>query len=226
MKEINPVKELSDQLVAAFDHLNRGLFDGKLSRPMVMFTRSSKIIGGYFSEKKWFDENGNAAHEITINANHMVEGDEIQLYEILVHEMSHQWQYEHGTPGRGGYHNREWADKALEIGLLPVSADSPEVQTGDKISTSLIPGGRAMKSIADMPEEIEIPWYAVPMVDPDAKAPTPEPKKPEGDDSPPPEPKQGRKTKYTCSKCGFNLWGKGGGKIQCVPCGIMFTETK
>ena len=33
------------------------------------------------------------------------------------HEMVHAWQQQHGRPGRGGYHNREWAAKMKEIGL-------------------------------------------------------------------------------------------------------------
>jgi predicted SprT family Zn-dependent metalloprotease len=225
-KDLNPVKEMSDALVAAFDHFNEKLFDGKLPRTMVMFTRNSKVTGGYFSEKKWFNSDGAAVHEITINANNMVEGNDVMLHEVLIHEMLHEWQHEFGKPSRPGYHNQEWAEKAKAVGLKPSSANDPECETGDRISTKLIEGGKAMLTIAHMPDSIEIPWYAVPMVDPDL--PTPKPGEKPGGDVPPPEPEKqgGKRTKYTCVKCGANLWGKSKLNIQCLDCGVKFVETK
>lgn len=225
--ELNPSQEMAEQLVAAFDYLNKSLFEGKLPRTMVMFTRNSKVIGGYFSEKKWFNSDGTAVHEIVINANNMVEGDEVKLYETLLHEMTHEWQHEFGTPGRGGYHNQEWADFVKSIGLKPTNVKSPEAETGDSISTKLIEGGKAMIVIANMPETIEIPWYAVPMED---ATPPPMPQEGGGgNETPPPEPekgKSGKRTKYTCIKCGANLWGRSKLNIQCLDCGVKFTETK
>jgi len=34
--------------------------------------------------------------------------------------MVHDWQKEFGKPGRGRYHNREWAEKMKEIGRLAI----------------------------------------------------------------------------------------------------------
>jgi hypothetical protein len=43
----------------------------------------------------------------------------------LVHEQAHLWQHHFGKPGRGRYHNREWAAKMVEIGLIPSATGEP-----------------------------------------------------------------------------------------------------
>jgi len=128
-------------------------------------------------------------------------------------------------PGRGGYHNREWADKCLEIGLKPMNMDQPDCETGDKINTVLINGGKAMIVLANMPEDISIPFYAEVLGNPDPDTPASKDKDKE-QDTPVPQPKSGQKTKYTCPSCGFNLWGKSGGRFMCVDCSQMIIESK
>jgi hypothetical protein len=222
--EVKPIIEQSNVLSGAFDFLNEKIFDGALSRPMLIFTRSKKVTGGYFAPEKWSNGDGKMVHELSVNANLMEQGDEIHLFGIIVHEMTHQWQHEFGKPGRGGYHNREWADKCLEIGLQPKSAADPECQTGDAINTTLIEGGKAMVSIAHLPDELTIPWYAVSMDDPD-EMPEPGGKGEKSPEAPMPEPKAGKRTKYTCPACGDNLWGKSGIQAQCLKCNKRFIET-
>ena len=41
---------------------------------------------------------------------------DVWILSVLVHEMAHVWQQEHGKPGRGRYHNKEWAAKMLALG--------------------------------------------------------------------------------------------------------------
>ena len=218
---LNPSVDQSISLIHAFDYLNNKLFEGVLPRPMLIFTRNPKVIGGYYSPSKWFNSAGDGVDEIAINANSMVEGDEIELFQVLIHEMTHQWQQWNGTPGRGGYHNREWADFALSIGLKPINTSDPDAETGDTINTILIKGGKAMLVLANMPEEISIPFYAEILGDssvPD-KAALPE-------QTPTPAPKAGKRMKYTCPKCGTNLWGKAKLNIMCIDCNTIFVETK
>ena len=221
----SPSEELSVCLSEAFDYLNGKLFGGTLPKAMVMFTRNSRIVGGYFVPNSWRNEDGVTVHEISINANNMAEGDEVLLYSILVHEMTHLWQHVYGNPGRGGYHNQEWADFAKTIGLKPSSANDPETETGDSVSTTLIEGGPAMLAIASMPESISIPWYAVSMADPEGDPgrrarPKPGGKAKDGV----PAPRGGRRTKYTCPQCGANLWGKPALAVMCIPCSKQFVE--
>ena len=57
-------------------------------------------------------------------------------------DVIHLWQAHHGTPGRERYHNREWADKMLSIGLQP--SHTGEVggrETGDSMSHIIVPDG-------------------------------------------------------------------------------------
>jgi hypothetical protein len=222
--KINPSVEQSESLIQAFDYLNKELFKGILARPMLIFTRNPKILGGYYSAQKWFNPAGDGVDEIAINANSMIEGDEIELFQVLIHEMSHQWQENYGSPGRGGYHNREWADKVLEIGLKPINVQDPDAETGDSISTVLVKGGRAMIVLANMPEEISIPFYAEVMAMPDGE------KEKEqgggGEPAPTPAPKSGSRTKYTCPQCGCNLWAKAGLNLQCLDCMMKIIQTK
>jgi predicted SprT family Zn-dependent metalloprotease len=222
-KAPKPIVEQSEAYLAAFDYFNKKLFEDQLPRPMLLYTRNNNIIGGYYSPDKWSNGDGTMIDEIAINANLMADGNEVELFQVLIHEMSHLWQHKHGTPGRGGYHNVEWAEKAKAIGLKPYSTKDPEQETGDSITTKFIEGGPAMLAVANMPEEISIPWYAVPMAEPDGPRPeSPKPEEPEV----PEVPKAGKRTKYTCHKCGANIWGKAGLNIQCLDCSTKFTEMK
>jgi len=57
--------------------------------------------------------------EIAINARYLT--GERQLWEVLgtlLHELLHGWQQAHGTPGKRNHHNREFRDKARELGLI------------------------------------------------------------------------------------------------------------
>jgi len=222
--QINPSVEQSESLIDAFDYINKELFGDQLPRPMLIFTRNPKILGGYYSPDKWFNTDGKGVDEIAINANSMIQGDEIELFQVIIHEMSHQWQQHYGTPGRGGYHNREWADKVLEIGLKPINVNDSDAETGDSITTILIKGGLAMLALANMPEDISIPFYAEIMGNPDDD----DDKKDRGpqEEVPTPKPKSGQRTKYTCPNCGTNMWGRSGINVQCMDCTMKLIETK
>ena len=68
--------------------------------------------------------------------------------------MVHQWQAHHGTPGRGRYHNDEWADKMERIGLMPSSTGQPGGRrTGDHMADYAIEGGRFLKACKELVTE-------------------------------------------------------------------------
>ena len=60
----------------------------------------------------------------------------------FVHEMCHLWQQHRGKPGRGGYHNIEWVEVMLEVGLIPQPLTSRWDRTGDKVRHTIEPDGR------------------------------------------------------------------------------------
>ncbi len=55
---------------------------------------------------------------IAINAKYVGMLEEWELLGVLVHEMVHAWQACHGTVGKRSHHNREFRDKARELGLI------------------------------------------------------------------------------------------------------------
>ena len=59
----------------------------------------------------------------------------------LVHEMVHLWQAYNGKPGRGRYHNKQWATKMKTIGLQPYNIDEPAKETGDRVTHHIIENG-------------------------------------------------------------------------------------
>ena len=60
----------------------------------------------------------------------------------LAHEMVHLWQHHCGKPGRGRYHNRQWAQRMKAIGLHPSSTGKEGGQeTGDSVGHYIVPGG-------------------------------------------------------------------------------------
>lgn len=97
------------------------MFQGQLSYPMIVVTRDKSVFGHY-SYNRWTDAtSSHNVDEIAINPLWFSEFPLIEICQTLCHEMCHQWQYHYGSPSRTGYHNKEWADKMVEIGLMPSS---------------------------------------------------------------------------------------------------------
>lgn len=92
-------------------------FKLKITTPcLVIDKKSSRYYGRY---RYGFNGIG-TKHEITINARHLSR-PLFDILDTLLHEMLHQWQDMYGKPGRSNYHNNEFIEKALSIGI---SSDS------------------------------------------------------------------------------------------------------
>lgn len=219
---------------AIFDKLNKELFDGQLGEVMCTFSRNKNVVGGYFSPDKWEDDDGNLIPEIAINANLMLVSEPHDLYNTLIHEMLHQWQFEHGKPSRNGYHNQEWADKAKEIGLRPTDGNGKE--TGQAINTEFIEDGPAQMVVAEMltKDDYIWPYYADHlMVDEGGKTrpqtegeQSTEGQKENSEVETKQPPRSGSRTKYTCSVCGLNAWAKHGASLLCGECNRALVAQK
>lgn len=237
---MNPTIEQNSTYVDLFDYLNKGAFNGELKRAMLVFSRNTRSLGGYFSPDKWENENGERAHEIGVNANVIAENDAVEITQIILHEMVHMWQWDHGTRPRMGYHDKQFAEKCREVGLEPVAPDGRDV--GQKISTSVIDGGLAEKLIIEMPANLIFTWATAQLDltdgdgdggggdgsgdgsggdgDGDGK----------GDDGKggdkPSKPRSGVRAKYTCPVCGLNAWAKAGAKLICGECSQLLIESE
>lgn len=217
MDSTQPTVSQVRSYVKAFDCLNIELFDGNLPQPMLLLTRNANVIGGHFLHNKWKDENGNLTSEIAINSNILYVADINQIMGVLIHEMIHFSQHIRGTQGRKAYHNRDFARQCHSVGLTPKSPNS-ESDTGQTITTTVDPGGKAHVAIANMPDDAVFPWLSSDCGSPDPNNPSDRPPTDNGN--------SGKRSKYTCPVCGLNAWAKPGVKIDCHPCDQVLIEMK
>lgn len=121
--------------------------------------------------------------------------------QTLVHEMAHQWQCHFGKCSRGGYHNRQWASKMENIGLMPSDTGGPGgKRTGPSMSDYPIEGGRFEQEWKKLRKKgFEVHW---------------ESRSRRGGADPRPK----SKVKFTCPSCGINAWGKPGLSLICGHC--------
>jgi len=245
-----PSVKQGDAYFEAFTWFNNQLFDGKLPPVMLCLTRNANVIGGYHCPDKWRDEKGRLLAEIALNANHM-DGENIPfLMEILVHEMLHHWQWSLGKPGRMGYHNKEYADKARELDLRPYEQDPKTGEdtgkdTGDAVRTPVVEGGKTAIAIAEMPDGAIFPWVAHQLQTPGEGGSGGEGAGGESGDGEGegcgssegdggrgngrggmggPRPKSGQRAKFTCAICGLNAWAKPGASLVCGDDGLTLVE--
>ena len=185
----------------AYDFFNRELFGGSLPHVLVTLQRHAKVYG-YFSPERFVGRgNGNEAHELAMNPDHFGRSDE-EILSTLVHEMAHVWQQTHGRPPRRCYHDREWAAKMREIGLQPSTTGQPGGQeTGQSVSHYIVAGGPFTKAYRKLEKTgFELRWQS----------------RTEGDAAR--KGKKASKTKFSCSECGQNAWGKADSLLICGEC--------
>jgi hypothetical protein len=213
----------------AFDFLNRGLFDGLLPPCLITLQRTRRAFG-YFSGDRFItiDDSTEVTDEIALNPIHFASQLTTNVLATLAHEMVHLWQHRSGTPSRGGYHNREWARKMVEIGLIPSSTGAPGGKpTGGSVSHYIEPGGRFQLACADYLASNSIVLFQdrtyrdLPMVSP------PDDGSQEVDGGGrgvgvrverierERRRKAASKTRFTCSRCGQNAWGNRGLQLLC-----------
>jgi hypothetical protein len=139
---------------------------------------------------------------LALNPDGFINQTDEQVCQTLVHEMTHVWQHAFGNPSARGYHNRQWAGKMKAIGLQPSSTGMVGgKETGQKMLDYIIPDGPFTKGFAKL---AATGW------------------KLNLQSAHRPGPKGGAnsKTKFTCSGCGQNAWGKPDLAITCTPCRI------
>jgi predicted SprT family Zn-dependent metalloprotease len=234
----NPTDEAYTELRQAFDHFNQALFGGKLEVPMFTFQRSKRTFG--FHSKKSFvsRSTGEMVDEIAMNPAYFAVRTIKQTLSTLAHEMVHQWQDAFGHPGRGRYHNKEWAFKMREIGLEPTDTGEPGGKdVGDQVTHFVVQGGKFdVACDALLTRQFQISWLdRYPAERPHLRA------KPTGDDlehglvtedlddvdadvietmgmvEMPPEEAANKSNRvgFTCLICHQNVWGKPATVVLC-----------
>lgn len=136
----DPTQETYAELIEAYDHFNKTLFDGRLNTPVMLTLRASKTMS-YFSKER-FVKDGIRSHEIALNPKEFAIHDPKECLARLVSEMVHQRLAEQGLEGRRGYTNGPCADLMRDLGLPTTNRSNPSRATGDAVAFRIERGGK------------------------------------------------------------------------------------
>jgi predicted SprT family Zn-dependent metalloprotease len=190
---------------ALFAHFNNRLFGGKLRPCILNFSRAAKAYG-FFAPERWSDGE-DKRHEISINPGTLKLRTPREVCSTLVHEMVHLWQADNGKPGKRGYHNQQWADMMVFVGLMPSDTGAPGGNpTGTRMTHYIIDGGAYDRAFAEI-AGATFPWTCI--AEPKAAS------------------KARNKVAYECPGCGAKVWGKSNMRIQCIEldiCDVMIEQ--
>jgi predicted SprT family Zn-dependent metalloprotease len=190
-------------LDAAFDFFNRELFDGDLPPTIITLQRQAGSYGYYSAQR--FESRAKSTvrtDEIALNPATFKERHDGDILSTLVHEMVHHWQLHFGNPGRGRYHNKEWADHMELVGLIPSNTGQPGgKRTGQQMTHYIQPNGRFFHACRKLLKNgAQVEWQS---------------REPESRTKPPVS-----KQKYSCPECGLNAWAKPGVHLVCGECAV------
>ena len=157
---MTPTDTAYAELQKAADHFNRELFGGVLPPCLITMQREKKTFG-YFSHERWADKGNKRTDEIAMNPAMFAVVPLVEILQTMAHEQCHQWQRHFGNPGRGRYHNKEFAEKMKEIGLMPSSTGRPGgKETGDHVADYPIEGGRFLQAVDSLlASGFQITWF-------------------------------------------------------------------
>jgi predicted SprT family Zn-dependent metalloprotease len=217
---------------------NEALFGGRLSECIVNMSRHNNTYG-FFAANRWKSDGEigeNTVHEISLNPDYL-DRPFVDWHATFVHEMVHLWQQDFGHPSRAAYHNKEWAWKMEEIGLIPSETGEPGgKKTGQNMHHYINTEGLFIKAFNRLTQETlealrlkYLPAYPHPepakrrrrAVSGEEGAASGEGGEEEGGDET--NEKYTSKKKYSCP-CGNNVWGRPGLKIVCGECKQEFEE--
>lgn len=222
-----------------YDLFNERLFDGKLRGCVLTFEDRGQHFG-YYRERGFIDRDGqHRRDEICLNPRHFLANTgDLELLQTLVHEQVHQWQCQFGTPSLRTYHNREWADKMLSLGLIPSDTGRPGGRmTGQKMADYPDENGEFLRiAKAELQKKTLVRWYKegvairraqeyaampgaeVPPVVAALAASMPTGSGEDENETPSPPIAAPSKVSYRCPECRARAWGKPGLSLICGKC--------
>ena len=215
-------------LTFAMAFFNDRLFGGTLADCILSFARLSKVLG-YFCPDRFESEDGETSHEISLNPFYMKLLGDRESLSTLVHEMCHQWRHDHGPlnarggKGSRGYHDKVWAGKMVEVGLMPTdTGQSGGKQTGYRMTHLIIEGGQFdLDCVELLTTDFRLNWHDRPYLPlPDA------PEDEETDETPPTKSKKKDRIRFSCPECALNAWAKPSAKLACGTCGLTMNPSQ
>ncbi len=184
-----------------FGFFNDRLFSGALPPVMLTFNRRNGTRGYFVSERWARHDDGEPFGEIALNPDHLRERTPKETASTIVHEMVHLWQHVYGEPSRSGYHNHEWADRMVDVGLMPSNTGQPGgKRVGQRVTHYIIEGDLFDRVCYQLPADWFLPFAAAPLGDPPSKR------------------SARAKTTFVCPDCGTKAWAKPDLRIACVEC--------
>ena len=189
-------------LASAFDFFNRRLFAGLLPPAIITLQRKAGSHG-YYSARR-FEGRGSEnreTDEIALNPGTFAGRSDTQILSTLVHEMVHHWQTHFGNPGRGRYHNQEWADKMESLGLVATHTGNPGGRrVGQRMTHYIVIQGLFELACEELFRGgMRLEWQSREWDPKGSKA-------------------RNSKTKYTCPQCRQNAWAKTSAFLICGNC--------
>jgi predicted SprT family Zn-dependent metalloprotease len=187
-------------LAAAFDFFNRRLFAGRLPPGLITLQRKGGTQGYYSASRFEGRSDGERrTDEIALNPGTFAGQSDHDILSTLVHEMVHHWQAHFGKPGRGRYHNGEWADAMEAIGLVASDTGKPGGRrVGQRMTHYVVTDGPFDVACNELlAAGVRLEWQSR------------DPRHPRTRSS---------KTKYTCPGCGLNAWAKPDAALVCGDC--------
>ena len=199
----NPTTQTYTSLATAYDFFNRELFSGSLP-PCLITMQRHKGAYGFFSGERFANTTNpkEITDEIALNPVHFATRKPNEVLSTLAHEMVHLWQHHYGKQPRKGYHDKQWAAKMHEIGLIPTASGEPGgKETGQKVTHLIEENGRYALAVSKLLTEHPAILYSDRSENNTAR-----------------KKKAASKTKYTCPGCGLNAWAKPDAPLVCGDC--------
>jgi hypothetical protein len=207
--KLDPIPQSYGPLRHAWKVFNRALFAGELPPCLITLQRRKRSLG-YFAARRFESMDGvYVTDEIALNPAYFASSGAKDVLSTLAHEQTHQWQQHFGKPSGSGYHNKQWAAKMREIGLIP--SDTGRVggkMTGPRVDHYIDDGG-LFERVAD---RLIARGFVLAFVERETAATSGIALK-----------KRLSKTRYTCPACGLNAWAKPNAGLKCTNCDLNLT---
>ncbi len=208
---VGPTNDVCQEWTQAYVFFNNKLFAGELPPSLITLQRK-RNARGYFAGQRFINVNqGLITDELAKNPSTMSGRTIPQILSTLAHEQCHVWQFHFSQyQSRRGvvrpYHDLEWAEKMISIGLMPSNTEEPNGnKTGRHVTHYILEGGVFERTCADLlATGFTLSWHENLTRQESGKAGKSE--KPKKDPS---------KTKFTCHQCGQNAWARQTARLVC-----------
>lgn len=200
----------------AYKLFNQKLFGNKLPQCVIILHRK-KNARGYFHAQRFVDRESvrtakkkdqiKSYDELAMNPDDFDRPD-IAILSTLAHEMAHVWRHHCADkePSRGGYHDKIWANKMEEIGLMPSTTGAEGgKRTGQKVTHYIIKHGKYETLCLQFLKGRSIKLSSFTLSSASSQ-------------------QNKNKIKYSCPDCEQNAWAKPAANLICGDCEVKMEE--